>query len=388
MLDCESSVALTPTAATGNVRRVGGIELVGVTKRFGSVEVIANLDLRVDAGEFLVVLGPSGCGKSTALRMIAGLEPVTQGEVRIAGRDVTHLAPGARGVAMVFQHYALYPYMTVYDNLAFGMRNIGVAKDEIGRRIHEAARVLELEPYLARRPAQLSGGQRQRVAIGRALVKEPVAFLFDEPLSNLDAGLRARTRVELARLHHRLHTTMVFVTHDQAEAMTLATRLAVMNLGKIEQIGSPMEIYRRPATRFVAGFIGTPAMNFLPVDRLPAVNGHAVVKLRDGTVLATAIHDHDVGPADQLTLGVRAESVTLDGAAQARGRAEVVERLGDRTLAHVVLADGSMLVAQAHRESAVAVGETVGLAFETVPLQLFDGAGNAYHARRPDGPTP
>jgi multiple sugar transport system ATP-binding protein len=361
---------------------VEGIELVGVTKRFGSVEVIANLDLQIEAGEFLVVLGPSGCGKSTLLRMIAGLEPVTAGEVRISGRDVTQLRPGARGVAMVFQHYALYPHMTVYDNLAFGMRNVGVRKDEVDRRIQEAARILEIEPYLGRKPAQLSGGQRQRVAIGRALVKEPVAFLFDEPLSNLDASLRTRTRVELARLHHRLKTTMVFVTHDQAEAMTLATRLAVMNGGKIEQIGSPMDIYRRPATRFVAGFIGTPAMNFLAVDRLPPVNGNAVVKLRDGTVLATAINDDDVGRADQLTLGVRAESVTLGGADQARGRAEVIERLGDRTLAHVVLADGSTLVAQAHRDSAVAVGENVGLSFETAPLQLFDGAGNAYHAQR------
>jgi multiple sugar transport system ATP-binding protein len=377
-----------PAPATGHGRRDDqssesrgeGIELVGVSKRFGSVEVIANLDLQIEAGEFLVVLGPSGCGKSTLLRMIAGLESVTAGKVHISGRDVTQLAPGARGVAMVFQHYALYPHMTVYDNLAFGMRNVGVPKDEIDRRIQDAVRVLELEPYLARRPAQLSGGQRQRVAIGRALVKEPVAFLFDEPLSNLDAGLRARTRVELARLHHRLKTTMVFVTHDQAEAMTLATRLAVMNRGRIEQIGSPMEIYRRPATRFVASFIGTPAMNFLSVDRLPAVNGDAVVKLRDGTVLTTAIRDDDLGSADQLTLGVRAESVSLDGTVQARGRTDVIERLGDRTLAHLVLADGSNLVAQAHRESKVAVGEDVGISFETASLQLFDGAGKAYHA--------
>jgi multiple sugar transport system ATP-binding protein len=378
-----------PTSATGHERanhpsaeaHRKGIEVVGVSKRFGSVEVIANLDLQIEAGEFLVVLGPSGCGKSTLLRMIAGLEPVTAGHVRISGRDVTQLAPGARGVAMVFQHYALYPHMTVYDNLAFGMRNVGVPRDEIDRRIQDAVRILELEPYLARRPAQLSGGQRQRVAIGRALVKEPLAFLFDEPLSNLDAGLRARTRVELARLHHRLKTTMVFVTHDQAEAMTLATRLAVMNRGRIEQIGSPMEIYRRPATRFVAGFIGTPAMNFLPVERLPPANGNTVVKLRDGTVLTTAISDADLGSADQLTLGVRAESVSLDGAAQARGRTEVIERLGDRTLAHVVLGDGSSLVAQAHRESTVTVGEDVGISFEIAPLQLFDAAGKAYHAR-------
>ena len=361
-----------------------GIQLVGVTKRFGSVEVITDLDLEIVAGEFLVVLGPSGCGKSTVLRMIAGLEPVTAGQVRIAGRDVTRMAPGARGVAMVFQHYALYPHMTVYDNLAFGMRNVGLAEPEIDRRIKEAARVLEVEPFLTRKPAQLSGGQRQRVAIGRALVKEPVAFLLDEPLSNLDAGLRARTRVELARLHQRLKTTMVFVTHDQAEAMTLATRLVVMNRGAIEQIGAPMEVYRRPATRFVAGFIGTPAMNFLPVERLPAVDGKVVVKLRDGTVLPTAIRDDDVASAGELTLGVRAESVALDGTRQARGRAEVIERLGDRTLAHVALADGSTLVAQAHRESAVAVGEEVGLSFETAPMQLFDAAGVAYHARAKD----
>jgi multiple sugar transport system ATP-binding protein len=369
---------------------VKGIELVGVTKRFGSVEVIANLDLQIEAGEFLVVLGPSGCGKSTLLRMVAGLEPVTTGEIRISGRDVTQLAPGARGVAMVFQHYALYPHMTVRDNLAFGLRNIGVSDAEIERRLQEAARILELELYLMRKPAQLSGGQRQRVAIGRALVKEPAAFLFDEPLSNLDAGLRARTRVELARLHHRLKTTMVFVTHDQAEAMTLATRLVVMNGGKVEQIGSPMEVYRRPATRFVAGFLGTPAMNFLAVERLPPVDGSAVVKLRDGTVLTTAIRDDDIGATEQLTLGVRAEAISLvhEPGAAMRGRIEVVERLGDRTLAHAALADGSILVAQAHRDSAVAVGETVGLAFETAPLQLFDGAGTAYHARSARTPPP
>ncbi len=359
---------------------VPGIQLNGVTKRYGSVEVITDLELEIAQGEFLVFLGPSGCGKSTLLRMIAGLEEVTLGEILISGRNVTRLAPGARGVAMVFQNYALYPHMTVYDNMAFGMRNVGVPAEEIARRIRDAAHTLELEPYLARKPTQLSGGQRQRVAIGRALVKEPAAFLFDEPLSNLDAALRARTRVELARLHQRLEATMVFVTHDQVEAMTLATRLAVMNGGRIEQIGTPIEIYRRPATRFVAGFIGTPAMNFLEVERLAPEGGKAVVRLRDGTVLRTAVPDGDLGTG-RLVLGFRAESVTIGGAGQARGRAEVVERLGDRTLAHVLLADGSLVVAEAQRESDIAVGEEVPLSFETTPLHLFDEGGRTFHAR-------
>jgi multiple sugar transport system ATP-binding protein len=285
---------------------------------------------------------------------------------------------------MVFQHYALYPHMSVYDNMAFGMRNVGLDRAEIDRRIQEASRILELAPYLQRKPGQLSGGQRQRVAIGRALVKEPGAFLLDEPLSNLDAALRTRTRVELARLHQRLKTTMVFVTHDQVEAMTLASRIAVMNAGKIEQTGTPIEVYRRPATRFVAGFIGTPAMNFLEVERVPARDGRAAVKLRDGTVLPTGIPDGDVPAAAKLTLGMRAESVVVDGAgpaAQLRGRAEVVERLGDRTLAHVSLASGEVLVTEAHRDSELAVGDEVRLRVDTAPLHLFDDAGKAFHAR-------
>ena len=281
---------------------MAGIVLEGVSKSFGHVEVIRDLHLVIEPGELLVFLGPSGCGKTTLLRMIAGLESVSGGRVRIGERDVTQLPPGARGVAMVFQHYALYPHMTVRDNMAFGVRNVGVPEPEIARRIAEAARMLELEPLLARRPGQLSGGQRQRVAIGRALVKEPKAFLLDEPLSNLDAGLRTRTRVELARLHQRLRATMVFVTHDQVEAMTLATRIAVMNRGKIEQIGDPIEIYRRPATRFVAAFVGTPAMNFLEVERLRPEEGRAVVRLRDGSTLRTLV------PDDALPAGARAHA--------------------------------------------------------------------------------
>lgn len=360
---------------------MAGIRLDGITKRYGSVEVITDLDLEVVEGEFLVFLGPSGCGKSTLLRMIAGLEEVTRGAITISGRDATRLPPGARDVAMVFQHYALYPHMTVYENMAFGLRNVGVRRGEIERRIREAARMLEIDSYLDRKPAQLSGGQRQRVAIGRAVVKEPVAFLFDEPLSNLDALLRARTRIELARLHQRLRATMIFVTHDQVEAMTLATRLAVMNGGRIEQVGAPIDIYRRPATRFVAGFIGTPAMNFLPVERDGVEDGRIKVRLGDGTILQTGISESDLPAGGELTLGSRAEAVRVEPGGQVRARAEVVERLGDRTLAHVSLADGSVLVAEAGAESTLAVGDEVTLRFDVRPLHLFDEAGRGYHAR-------
>ena len=240
-----------------------GIQIVGLDKRYGSVEVIKDFNLEIEHGEFLVFLGPSGCGKSTLLRMIAGLDSVSAGQIRIAGRDVTQLAPGARDVAMVFQHYALYPHMTVYDNMAFGLRNVNVPASEIDRRVQEAARMLELTPLLQRKPVQMSGGQRQRVAIGRAVVKEPYAFLFDEPLSNLDAALRSRTRVELARLHQRLKSTMIFVTHDQVEAMTLGNRIAVLNGGKLMQLDKPMDLYQKPMNLFVAGFINSPTMNFI-----------------------------------------------------------------------------------------------------------------------------
>jgi len=363
---------------------VASIDLVGIKKNFGSVEVIPDLSLSIHDGEFIVFLGPSGCGKSTLLRMIAGLESVTDGDIRINEKSVIALAPGARDIAMVFQHYALYPHMTVHDNMAFGLRNIGMAETEIERRISEAARMLELQELLERKPVQMSGGQRQRVAISRAVVKEPGAFLFDEPLSNLDAALRTRTRVELARLHQRLKTTMVFVTHDQVEAMTLATRIVVMHGGRIEQIGSPIEIYRRPATRFVAGFIGTPAMNFMPVERTSSDDAFATVCLPDGTPLKTAIPNATLDGADKsatkFTAGVRAESLVVDENSAIRGRADVVERLGERTLAYVTLANGQIVVAEAHRDSPLIAGEQVGLRFDASHIHLFDEAGKAYHA--------
>jgi multiple sugar transport system ATP-binding protein len=362
---------------------VAAIQISGIDKRYGDVDVIKNFNLNVEPGEFLVFLGPSGCGKSTLLRMIAGLEPVTAGEIRISGRDVTHLPPGARNVAMVFQHYALYPHMSVYDNMAFGLRNVGVAKNEIDRRVQEAARMLELTPLLERKSAQMSGGQRQRVAIGRAVVKEPAAFLFDEPLSNLDAALRSRTRVELARLHQRLKSTMIFVTHDQVEAMTLATRIVVMNAGRIEQVGRPMEIYHNPASRFVASFIGAPAMNFLDVERAPSQNDCVAVRLPDGSLVQTTVPAKVLPVQSKLALGVRPESLTVDdrdAPGVLTGTAEVVERLGDQTLAHISLKSGGLVIAHAHRDSAIAAGDSVGLRMDAQSVHLFDEAGAAYHA--------
>ena len=283
---------------------MAAISLNQVCKRFGSVDVIRDVSLQIASGELVVFLGPSGSGKTTLLRMIAGLESIDDGSLTIDGVRSETLPPGKRQVAMVFQNYALYPHMTVAENMAFGLRNIGVARDMIDQRIAEAARMLEMEALLDRRPAQLSGGQRQRVAIGRAIVKEPKAFLFDEPLSNLDAALRSRTRVELAELHQRLKSTMIYVTHDQVEAMTLANRIVILNDCRIEQVGSPIEVYARPASRFVATFVGSPAMNFLPVtvsgsgDRLSA-------RLSDGSLVD--LPGARLGDKDWTEIGVRAE---------------------------------------------------------------------------------
>ena len=358
------------------------LKLDQVGKSYGAIRVIERLSLEVDAGEFIVFLGPSGCGKTSLLRMVAGLEEVTEGRVLIAGQDVTQWAPGRRNLAMVFQHYALYPHMTVRANLAFGLKNIGTPDAEIARRIDEAARMLELEKLLDRKPEQLSGGQRQRVAIGRAVVKEPAIFLFDEPLSNLDAALRGRTRIELARLHQRLGATMIFVTHDQLEAMTLATRIVVMNGGAIEQVGTPAEIYRRPATRFVAGFIGTPAMNFVQAGRAADAGGRVALALPGGATLATRVPAAALASADGLALGVRPENLRLraaDGAALA-GQVDLVEFLGERTLAHVRLADGSTVSATV-AGAAPRAGDAVGLDIDLAEAHVFDGAGRAWHAQ-------
>ena len=361
---------------------MAGIEILGVKKSFGAAEIIPDLSLRINDGEFIVFLGPSGCGKSTLLRMIAGLETVSGGDIHIGKRSIIALPPGARDVAMVFQHYALYPHMTVRDNMAFGLRNIGMEESEIARRITEAARMLELQDLLDRKPMQMSGGQRQRVAISRAVIKEPGVFLFDEPLSNLDAALRTRTRVELARLHQRLKTTMVFVTHDQIEAMTLATRIVVMNKGRIEQVGTPMEVYHAPNTRFVAGFIGSPVMNFLSGSLANSGNDFATICHASGFELATQVHLSALPPGANLTAGVRAEYLIVDADSPIKASADVVERLGERTLVYATLADGSFVVAEAPRDCTVNAGETVGLRFDAAHVHLFDESGKAYHAAR------
>lgn len=360
--------------------RLPGVDIIEANKRYGDVPVIDNVSLSIADGEFVVFLGPSGCGKSTLLRLIAGLETLDSGEIHVAGRRVDNLPPSARDVAMVFQHYALYPHMTIRDNLAFGLKNNRVPKDEIALRIDAAARSLEISQFLERRPGQLSGGQRQRVAIARAIVKQPALFLFDEPLSNLDAALRARTRIELAQLHQQLKTTMIFVTHDQVEAMTLADRIVIINERRIEQIGTPMEIYRKPATQFVASFVGTPKINILPVE-VAANSGLAMARLSDGTVLHTAVPAGPIAGNEATTLGLRPEriAVTAPGAGSTDAEVRVVERLGERTLVYAALADGAMVVAEDRGESEVQPGQRIGLAMDGKAAHLFAADGTAHH---------
>jgi multiple sugar transport system ATP-binding protein len=291
------------------------VELCGLTKRFGSTEAVRDVNITVEDGQFVVFVGPSGCGKTTVLRMIAGLEEITEGEIRIDGIRANGIAPAKRGIAMVFQSYALYPHMTVYQNMGFGLKLAGASRVEIDTAVRQAAQVLHIEPLLERSPAELSGGQRQRVAIGRAITRKPKVFLFDEPLSNVDAELRVRMRVEFARLHQELGATMIYVTHDQVEAMTLADRIVVFSAGRVEQIGEPLELYHQPANRFVAGFIGSPRMNFLSVRLVGASPGKCLLRLHCGTQLTAAIDATKVEVGSTATLGVRPESLELTASA-------------------------------------------------------------------------
>jgi multiple sugar transport system ATP-binding protein len=348
---------------------MGAVTLTGVRKLFGTMEVIKGIDLTVADRELVVFVGPSGCGKSTLLRMIAGLEDVDYGAVEIAGRDVTELAPALRGVAMVFQNYALYPHMTAYDNMAYGLRRAGLAAAEVDKRVRSTAAMLQITDLLPRRPKAMSGGQRQRVAIGRAIVRNPQVFLFDEPLSNLDASLRVEMRSQIARLHRELQATMIFVTHDQVEAMTLADRIVVLNAGRIEQVGTPREVYHRPANLFVAGFIGSPAMNLLPAK----LHRGAGLELGWGSHLTwpgaiTALPDNAA-----VTLGVRPDRVMLvtSDKAQASGEVTLAEHLGDETILHVRVADATSLTIKCGGDVTAAVGDVVHLAFDLTGSCVF-----------------
>ena len=366
------------------------VRLKDVNKRFGAVQVIKGVDLDIEDGEFCVFVGPSGCGKSTLLRMVAGLEDITEGRLTIGGRDVTRLPPSARGVAMVFQSYALYPHMTVYDNMAFGLELAKADKTDIDTRVRRAADILHLGPLLQRLPKALSGGQRQRVAIGRAIVRKPGVFLFDEPLSNLDAALRVQTRIEIAKLHASLGASMIYVTHDQVEAMTLADRIvllnsgdAMQNEGSVAQIGKPLDLYHRPANLFVAGFIGSPKMNLLPATITAAGHDRAEVTLGDGTRLAATVDAHAAKPGDKVTLGIRPEHLGLgrgiEGAFAVEGRASHVEQLGEASYLYleVPAVDGFVTVRQ-EGDTSVEPGETVSTVLPERHCHLFDAAGRAF----------
>jgi sn-glycerol 3-phosphate transport system ATP-binding protein len=343
------------------------ISLHGVSKTFGKTEVIHRTDVAIEDGHFIVIVGPSGCGKSTLLRMIAGLETATEGEIRIGGKRVNEVEPKDRNIAMVFQNYALYPHMTVYENMSYGLRIRRMARDEIRERVNRAAAILELAPYLQRKPRELSGGQRQRVAMGRAIVRQPAAFLFDEPLSNLDAKLRVQMRLEIQKLHRELRTTSVYVTHDQVEAMTLADRMIVMNAGMVEQIGAPIQVYDDPASRFVAGFIGSPSMNFLPARR----EGNEV---ETGEGVRVPLPEALRASAPQsLVVGVRPEHFALGrpGGIPFHLRVETIEALGADSLVHSTFA-GAPVVARVDGHANPAAGDVLPFSVEARNLYFFD----------------
>ena len=357
------------------------VRIDSLCKSYGAAEILRDISLETQDGEFVVLVGPSGCGKSTLLRLIAGLDVASSGYIHIGARNVSALPPAARKIAMVFQSYALYPHKNVRDNMTFGLKFSGMARAEMQRRVSEAARMLQLEALLERKPRDLSGGQRQRVAIGRAIVREPEVFLFDEPLSNLDAALRVSTRVEIARLHRQLRTTMIYVTHDQTEAMTLADRLVVMNKGRIEQSGAPLDLYYRPANLFVAGFIGSPAINLF-AGQVQAQGAAAVTfALEGGAVFATACDASALAPGAAVTLGVRPEHLAV--LAQAGQPADFavtatidhVERLGEISYLHTARAQGAALIAEHRGRGTPLPGDIVRLGAQRANVHVFDAGG-------------
>ncbi len=356
------------------------VKLAGVRKSFGEVHVLRGIDLEIRDGEFMVFVGPSGCGKSTLLRTIAGLEDITAGEMTIGGRRVNDVPPSGRGIAMVFQSYALYPHMNLYDNMAFGLKLAKVSPSEIETLVQRAAKILHIEHLLQRKPRDLSGGQRQRVAIGRAIVRQPEVFLFDEPLSNLDSALRVRMRYEFAKLHEAFKTTMVYVTHDQVEAMTLAERIVVLSNGQIEQVGAPLELYEHPANLFVAGFIGSPAMNLLDATVEEASDGGATVRLAGGEAIRCLVDATRARPGDAVKLGVRPEHLRSGSPDNALNVAVTfVESLGSITYAYVRHAGADdVLTAAIDGLARIRSGDALKLSVPPQWAYLFDAQGLAF----------
>jgi len=358
-----------------------GLVLKDIRKSYGSVHVLHGIDLEINEGEFIVFVGPSGCGKSTLLRMIAGLESITAGDMLIAGQKVNEVPPSRRGIAMVFQSYALYPHMTVYDNMAFGMRIAGESKQEIDRRVRSAAASLQLTQYLERLPKALSGGQRQRVAIGRAICRNPKVFLFDEPLSNLDAALRVATRIEIAKLSDSMpETTMIYVTHDQVEAMTLADRIVVLSAGRVEQVGAPLDLYERPANLFVAKFIGSPAMNIIPAT-VTETGATTTVTLTGGKSVTLDVPTAASEKGKTASFGVRPEDLRLATGDDYlfEGEVAIVEALGEVTQLYIEgLVDGEPIIVKIPGIADIHRGQKMRFAADRQKLHLFDAGGHSY----------
>jgi len=352
---------------------MANVKLQNACKSYGEVDVIKGVDIDIKHGEFTVFVGPSGCGKSTLLRMIAGLEDITSGTLEIAGRRVNDLEPKERGIAMVFQSYAIFPHMTVRENVAFGLTIAGASKEEKKIKVGEAARILQMEHLLDRRPSELSGGQRQRVAIGRAIVRNPEVFLFDEPLSNLDASLRMDMRMEIGKLHQDLSATMIYVTHDQVEAMTLADKIVVLKDGKVMQVGAPMELYHRPDNLFVAGFLGAPSMNFIEVDVKERRGENAIVANPSLAPIEVATHGRPIAAGDRAILGVRPQylnpTTVQDG--MLHGKVTLTERLGCETVVDTNLHDGSTIIAAISKDCVLDSGSSIGFTFDAAQAHLF-----------------
>jgi ABC-type sugar transport system ATPase subunit len=363
------------------------VSLNNIRKSYdGKTDVLAGIQLEVAHGEFVVLVGPSGCGKSTLLRMLCGLESVTEGTLSIGGQVVNHLPPAERGIAMVFQSYALYPHMSVYQNMAFGLKVAGAGKADIDARIRKAAATLKIEHLLQRLPRELSGGQRQRVAIGRAIVREPKLFLFDEPLSNLDAALRVQTRLEIAKLHQQLDATIVYVTHDQVEAMTLGDKIVVMHEGRVQQAGSPLQLYQQPCNQFVATFIGSPKMNLLPARVVSGGSEGVLLQLQAGPLVRAAVDGSGHGPGSAVMLGLRAEQALEEEAAGAEafsGRVNMVEHLGEANMLYLTLDHGVDVVVRGDGNRAVDVGTSMRFWVPRDSFHVFDAEGQALRRLRP-----